>query len=204
MTGIRRATLSTRCWRTWFGKRFHPDMRADALLFEAEPGRLIPVDPKFFPIRLANRFAVFGRSARGWNLFQHIRPRARAWGTTASSQMRKDDNVMTAAMVYDPQPITDYFRGIDKPGAGRPLSPTDDDARHAALAASRRRPDQEQLGLRTSVKLLDSSSVLSAVPQVNCTKKRVHIPSASSFSVATSSGLTRHEALPTQSRTTLS
>lgn len=98
----------------WFGKRFHPDMRADALLFEGEPGRLVPVDPKFFPIRLAIRLAVFGRSAGGWNLFQHIRPRIRAKGTTASLQMRLDDNVMTAAMVYDRQPITDYFRRIDE------------------------------------------------------------------------------------------
>lgn len=58
-----------------FGKRFHPDMQADALLFKGEPAALVPVDPKFFPITLANRLAVFGRSARGWNLFQHIRPR---------------------------------------------------------------------------------------------------------------------------------
>ena len=33
----------------WFGKRIHTDLRADALLFEGEPGRLVPVDPKFFP-----------------------------------------------------------------------------------------------------------------------------------------------------------
>jgi hypothetical protein len=103
----------------WFGKRFHPDMRADALLFEGEPGRLVPVDPKFFPIRLANRFATFGRSARAWNLFQHIRPRVRARTTTASLQMRVDDGVMTAAMVYDRQPIVDYFRRIsDREVAG--------------------------------------------------------------------------------------
>jgi hypothetical protein len=96
----------------WFGKRFHPDMRADALLFEGEPGRLVPVDPKYFPIRLANRFATFGRSAQAWNLFQHIRPRVRARATTASLHMRMDDGVMTAAMVYDKQPIVDYFRRI--------------------------------------------------------------------------------------------
>ena len=98
----------------WFGKRFHPDLRADALLFEGEPGRLVPVDPKFFPIRLANRFAAWGRSARAWNLFQHIRPRVRAGTTTASLKVRMDDAVITAAMVYDRQPITDYFRRIDE------------------------------------------------------------------------------------------
>jgi hypothetical protein len=98
----------------WFGKRFHPDMRADALLFEGDPGRLVPVDPKFFPIRLANHFAAFGRSARAWNLFSHMRSRVRAQGTTARLQTRMDDDVMTAAMIYDRQPITDFFRRIDK------------------------------------------------------------------------------------------
>lgn len=97
----------------WFGKRFHPDMRADALLFEGEPGRLVPIDPKFFPIRLASTFARFGRSARAWNLFSRIRPRLRARGTTASLQIRMDDGAMTAAMVYDRQPIVDYFRRIN-------------------------------------------------------------------------------------------
>lgn len=33
----------------WFGKRFHHDLRADALLFQWRPGRLVPIDPTFFP-----------------------------------------------------------------------------------------------------------------------------------------------------------
>jgi hypothetical protein len=92
----------------WFGKRFHTDLRADALLFEGEPGRLVPVDPKFFPIR----FAAFGRSTRARNLFSHIRPRVRAQGATATLRTLADNGVMTAAMVYDRQPITDYFRCV--------------------------------------------------------------------------------------------
>jgi len=32
----------------WFGKRSHPDMRADALLFEGDPGKLIAIEPAFF------------------------------------------------------------------------------------------------------------------------------------------------------------
>jgi hypothetical protein len=98
----------------WFGKRFHTDLRADALLFEGEPGRLVPVDPKFFPIRLANRFAAFGRSTRARNLFSHIRPRVRAQGATATLRTLADDGVMTAAMAYDRQPITDYFRRVNE------------------------------------------------------------------------------------------
>ncbi len=94
----------------WFGKRFHPDMRADALLFEGDPGKLLAIEPGFFPIRWVVRFAGFGRTAPAWNLFSYLRPRLRAKSTTAFLQQRMDDGVMTAAMVYNRQPIVDYFR----------------------------------------------------------------------------------------------
>ncbi len=97
----------------WFGKLFHPNMRADALLFEGDPGKLVAIEPAFFPIRWAVRFAGFGRTARAWNLFSHVRPRLRAKSTTASLQQRMDEGVLTAAMVYDRQPIVDYFRRSD-------------------------------------------------------------------------------------------
>lgn len=97
----------------WFGKRFHPDMRADALLFEGDPGKIVAIEPALFPIRWAVRFAGFGRTARALNLFSHLRPRLRARGTTASLQQRMDEGVMTASMVYDRQPIVDYFRRAD-------------------------------------------------------------------------------------------
>ena len=96
----------------WFGKRFHPDGRADALLFEGAPGRLVAVDPKVFPIRWAIRLARFGRTSSAVNLFSHIRPRVRAKSTTASLENRMDRDVLTAAMVFDQQPITDMFRRI--------------------------------------------------------------------------------------------
>lgn len=94
----------------WFGKRFHPDMRADALLFKGDPGKLVAIEPAFFPIRWAVRFASLGRTAHAWNLFSHLQPRLRARGTTASLQQRMDEGLLTAAMVYDRQPIVDYFR----------------------------------------------------------------------------------------------
>ena len=99
----------------WFGKRFHPDMRADALLFEGETAdRLVAVDPVFFPIKVVTKLGGIGRSARVRNLFSHIRPRVRAKGTTARLELRMDDGAMTAAMVYDKQPIIDYFRKVDQ------------------------------------------------------------------------------------------
>jgi len=94
----------------WFGKRFHTNMRADALLFEGAPGELLAIEPAYFPIRRAMDFAGLGR--RGWvrNLFSHLKHRLRAHGTTASLRLRMDEGVLTAAMEYDRQPIVDFFR----------------------------------------------------------------------------------------------
>ncbi|MBB4349468.1 GXWXG domain-containing protein [Aliirhizobium cellulosilyticum] len=103
----------------WFGKRFHPDMRADALLFEGDQGELVAIEPAFFPIRWALRFASLGRTARARNLFSHLRPRLRAKGTTASLERRIDEGVLTTAMVYDRQPIVDFFRRSDDMVVGK-------------------------------------------------------------------------------------
>jgi hypothetical protein len=97
----------------WFGKRFHADGRADALLFQSRPGRLVPVEPAFVPIRLVLKMASLGRTAPARNLFSHMEKRLRARGTTAKLSSETNDGVETAAMIYDRQPITDYFRRID-------------------------------------------------------------------------------------------
>lgn len=94
----------------WFGKRFHPDLRADALLFERAPGKLIAIEPAYFPIRWALSFAGIGRKAFARSLFSHVTPRIGARGTTAMLQSRMDDELITAAIVYDRQPIVDVFR----------------------------------------------------------------------------------------------
>ncbi|WP_312407885.1 GXWXG domain-containing protein [Rhizobium sp.] len=94
----------------WFGKRFHSDLRADALLFERAPGKLIAIEPAYFPIGWILSFAGIGRKAFAPRLFSHITPRLGARGTTAVLQSRMDDKLITAAMVYDRQPIVDIFR----------------------------------------------------------------------------------------------
>jgi hypothetical protein len=98
----------------WFGKRFQADMRADPLLFQWRPGRLVPVDPGIFPVGLAIRFASFGRTFVARNWFSHLRKACRAKGTTASLRLQTIDGFETAAMIYDRQPIVDYFRRIDE------------------------------------------------------------------------------------------
>nr|WP_245304318.1 GXWXG domain-containing protein [Rhizobium aethiopicum] len=94
----------------WFGKRFHPDMRADALLFQWRSGRLVAIEPGIFPISLAIRVAPFGRTRIARNWFSYLQKALRARGTTASLKLQTFENVATAAMIYDRQPIADYFR----------------------------------------------------------------------------------------------
>ena len=114
----------------WFGKRFHADMRADALLFQSRPGRLVPVEPAFLPIRLVLKLAALGKTAPARNLFTHMEKRLRARGTTAVLHSETLDGVATAAMVYDRQPITDYFRRIDADTVAGMMCVSGDDRRY--------------------------------------------------------------------------
>lgn len=96
----------------WFGKRFHADMRVDALLFQWRPGRLVAIDPRYVPIRLVINLAPLGRTGLARNMFLHLRKAFRAKGTTASIMLQTFEQVASAAMVYDKQPIVDHFRRV--------------------------------------------------------------------------------------------
>ncbi len=97
----------------WFGKRFHGDMRADALLFQWQPGRLVAIDPRVVPIRFAMTFASFGRTILARKLFSQFQNAFRARGTTAVLGVRTFAGAASAAMIYDAQPIVDHFRRVD-------------------------------------------------------------------------------------------
>lgn len=97
----------------WFGKRFAPDLRADALLFRSSERRLTAVDPSLIPLGLAIRFHRFGKTRTARNLFSYLRGRLRAQGPVATLRFLPFDGVSSAAMVYDHKPITDHFRRID-------------------------------------------------------------------------------------------
>jgi hypothetical protein len=97
----------------WFGKRFHSDLTADALLFQWPPGGLVAIEPSFFPVRLAIALAPFGRTSVARNCFSYLQKAVRARGTTASLKLRRLDDHETAAMVYDKQPVVDFFQRID-------------------------------------------------------------------------------------------
>jgi len=98
----------------WFGKRFTPDMRADALLFRFDERRLIPIDPARIPLRLALRFHPVGKTRTARNLFAYLQHVLRAKVPVASLKTMAFDGVASAAMVYDDQPIVDHFRRLDE------------------------------------------------------------------------------------------
>jgi hypothetical protein len=97
----------------WFGKRFTPELRADALLFHFDERRLIPIDPARIPLRLDLRFNKVGRMRVARNLFSYLQRGFRARGPVASLKTMSFQGVASAAMAYDDQPIVDHFRKMD-------------------------------------------------------------------------------------------
>lgn len=103
----------------WFGKRFTPDMRADALLFQFSPLQLTPIDPARIPLRLALRLHRLGRTWIARRLFSGVYRSFRARGHTASLRAVEFEGKVSTAMIYDSQPIVDHFRRMsDKKIAG--------------------------------------------------------------------------------------
>ncbi|WP_173512498.1 GXWXG domain-containing protein [Sinorhizobium psoraleae] len=96
----------------WFGKRFRPDMRADALLFNTYGNLLVPIDPSPIPLHLAFRFHRLGRTSAARNLFSHLVKHLRARGPTAILRTSRFRDRTSAAMLYDRKPIIDHFRRI--------------------------------------------------------------------------------------------
>lgn len=97
----------------WFGKRFNPDLRADALLFHAGRRKLRAIDPKWVPLHLALRFHAFGRTPLAAVLFARLQRFFQAKGPVASINTVAFEGVESAAMIYDDQPIVDHFRRIN-------------------------------------------------------------------------------------------
>ncbi|WP_438748273.1 DUF4334 domain-containing protein [Pararhizobium sp. O133] len=97
----------------WFGKRFTADFRADALLFRSGEKRLVAIDPSKIPLRLTLRFSSLGRLLVLRHLFSYLQRGLRARRQVASLRTVSFEGVMSAAMVYDDQPIVDHFRRVD-------------------------------------------------------------------------------------------
>jgi hypothetical protein len=95
----------------WLGKRFHPDLSADALLFQWKPGRLVPIG--LDPDQDGDPFCpVWPYVRRSQLVLLYAKKVFRARARTASFKLRVIDGKETAAMVYDRRPIVDYFRWL--------------------------------------------------------------------------------------------
>lgn len=97
----------------WFGKRFTPDLRADALLFRTGDRRLRAIDPKWIPLGLALRLHAFGRTGLARSLFSWGQCAFQAKAPVASVKTLTFEGVASAAMIYDRQPIIDHFRKVN-------------------------------------------------------------------------------------------
>lgn len=110
-TGIR----STVCWKTSDGSvSVSGRICANALLFRMGRRRLIAIDPARIPVRLALRFQNIGSTGAARHLFSCLMRGLRAKGPVASLTTMPLYGVVSAAMIYDDQPIVDYFRRIDE------------------------------------------------------------------------------------------
>ena len=97
----------------WYGKSFTSDEDVQALLFERADGSIAAVDPGLVPLSLFARFPQMMRWRLTSALFPLYRPFAAARHSTARLRMMEHRGVVTAAMIYDRQPIMDSFRRVD-------------------------------------------------------------------------------------------
>lgn len=94
----------------WRGKRFKSADHVDPLVFE--PG--MALDPRLMPIGLALRWPRLARSAVSRAAFRGVRRVLRARGPAARLSGVQFRGCLSAAMIYDRQPVVDHFRRIDE------------------------------------------------------------------------------------------
>ena len=96
----------------WYGKQFDAPDRVHPLLFTDERGTVFAVDPRRVPLSLVGKFpARWLRPVR--NNLRALAPALRTRRPTARLRDIEYRGVVSAAMVYDHQPIIDHFRRVD-------------------------------------------------------------------------------------------
>jgi hypothetical protein len=97
----------------WQGKRFEDAERAHPLVFRGRGDRLVRIDPRLLPLGAALRMAPLLRTRAARALFAAVRPLLTTTHPQARLRALEHRGVVTAAMVYDRQPIIDAFRRVD-------------------------------------------------------------------------------------------
>ncbi|WP_375262569.1 GXWXG domain-containing protein [Palleronia sp.] len=93
----------------WRGKRFDSEGRADPLVFHPD----VALDPARMPLSIALRWPRLARSLPARTGFAALRGVLRARHPTATLARIEYRTSLSAAMIYDRQPIVDHFRRID-------------------------------------------------------------------------------------------
>jgi GXWXG protein/Domain of unknown function (DUF4334) len=97
----------------WYGKVFESAERVHPLLFRTNAGTLIPLDPRFMPVRVALRWPAFAKSGPVRMIFGAVRRFVRTDRSAARLEVMTFRGKRSTAMIYTRKPITDHFRRID-------------------------------------------------------------------------------------------
>jgi hypothetical protein len=100
-------------WLDWYGKSFETPEIVHPLLFLGRNGDIYSIDPARIPLHWVLRRPMLARSRAARKLFAASRYLLRSGGPTARLRNIEHRGVTSAAIVYDSQPIIDYFRRID-------------------------------------------------------------------------------------------
>jgi len=97
----------------WYGKRFDGPDDAHPLVFRANAGRTMSLNPAFVPIAMLIRSPRLARAPLAPRLFGVLSPLLATGKPKARLRLTGYRGVVTATMCYDALPINDVFRKVD-------------------------------------------------------------------------------------------
>ncbi|WP_313716655.1 DUF4334 domain-containing protein [Arsenicicoccus bolidensis] len=97
----------------WWGKWFAGPEDAHPLVFRAQGGGTYEVDPARLPLGVGLRVPPLLRARMTANAFRALRPALQTRRPRGRLRMLEHRGVVSAALVYDHQPIVDTFRAVD-------------------------------------------------------------------------------------------
>jgi hypothetical protein len=96
----------------WYGKEFLDEETVHPLLFRDRDGGPRPLDPAWLPVPLVRTLPAVAHARLARLAFTAVRPLLFTRAPQARMRMIEHRGVLTAAMVYDRQPIIDAFRRV--------------------------------------------------------------------------------------------
>jgi GXWXG protein/Domain of unknown function (DUF4334) len=97
----------------WHGKRFDAPDGAHPLVFDANAGRRVSVNPALMPVAVLVRYPRLLHMPMAARFFSLIRPLVATRKPKARLRLTQYRGVVTATMCYDALPVNDAFRKVD-------------------------------------------------------------------------------------------